>query len=70
VLFVLDNEAHSNVGGRLISIAFGGGGGCYRKGKGEFSGLNDKPDTDGQPYLTISYTSGVSKIKFQTGCEE
>ncbi len=26
-------------------------------GGGGLSGLNDKPDTDGQPYLTISYSS-------------
>ncbi len=34
-----------------------GGGGCHRKGGGRFSGPNDKPDTDCQMYLTISYTN-------------
>ncbi len=33
------------------------GGGCHRKGGG-FSGLNNKPYTDGQPYLTTIYWSG------------
>jgi hypothetical protein len=28
---------------------------------GGFSGLNEKPDADGQPYLTIPCTSRVSK---------
>ncbi len=34
-----------------------GGGGCHRKVGEGFSGLNTKLDTDGQPYLTIPYTS-------------
>jgi hypothetical protein len=43
----------------LISIPYhvprGGGGGCQRR-RGGFSGLNTNPDTDGEAYLTISYT--------------
>ncbi len=39
-----------------------GGGGCHRRG-GRFSGLNDKPDTDGQSCLTIPYTSQGFQIK-------
>ncbi len=38
-----------------------------QKGGGGFSGLNDKPDTDGKPYLTIPFTSRVSKIIIRTG---
>jgi hypothetical protein len=34
------------------------GRGSHRKGRGgRFSGLNAKPDTNSQPYLTILYTS-------------
>ena len=43
----------------------GGGGGLPQKGKaGGFSGLNDKLDTDGQPYPTILYTSQGLLNKF------
>ncbi len=37
--------------------------GLPQEGEGEFSGLNDKPDTDGQLYLTTIPFS-VSKINF------
>jgi hypothetical protein len=38
-------------------------GDCHRRGEG-FSGLNTKPDTDGQPYPTILYTSQGFQINF------
>ncbi len=50
--------------GQIVSSAFPytmsrgrGGRGCQRKMGEGFSGLNTKLDTDGQPYLTIPYTS-------------
>ncbi len=46
------------------SITSYGGGGLPQKGEGESSGLNDKPDNDGQPYLTILYTNQGFQIKF------
>ncbi len=36
-----------------LSSSTEGGGGCHRKGRWGFSGLNTKPDTDSQSYLTI-----------------
>ncbi len=39
----------------------------YEKWKEGFSGPNAKPKTDGQPYLTIPYTSQGFQIKFQNG---
>ena len=33
------------------------GGGCHRRKGGGFSGLNTKPATNGQLYLTTPYTS-------------
>ncbi len=43
----------------ILRSAGGGGGGLLLKwgGGGRFSGLNTKPDNDGQPFLTIPYTS-------------
>jgi hypothetical protein len=40
-----------------IPYHFSGGWGVATEREGGFSGLNTKPDTDGQPYLTIPYTS-------------
>jgi hypothetical protein len=49
-----------------------GSGGCHRKGTGGggFSGPKTKPDTDGQSYLIIEYTSQGFQINFQIGCDE
>jgi hypothetical protein len=44
-----------------ITYHSGGGGGLSQKRGGGFSGLNDKPDTSGHPYLTIPYTSQFPK---------
>ncbi len=40
------------------------------KERGAFSGLNAKMYTDGQPYLTIPYTSQGFQNIFWTGCLE
>jgi hypothetical protein len=40
------------------------------KERGAFSGLNAKPDTDGQPYITIPHISQGFQNIFWTGCIE
>ncbi len=42
-------------------MSHGGGGGAKERGGG-FSGLNDKPDTDGQSYPTNPNTSQGSRL--------
>jgi len=39
--------------------------GHTERGGGGFSGLNDKPDTEGHPYLIIFYSCRVPKIYFE-----
>jgi hypothetical protein len=45
-------------------MSHGGGGGVSQIRGGRFSGLNAKPDTEGQQYLTISFTSQGFQIYF------
>jgi hypothetical protein len=47
----------------FLTAGWGGGGLAHKEGE-RCSGLNDKPDIDGQLYPTIPYISQVFKINF------
>jgi hypothetical protein len=47
-----------------------GGGGVPQKGRGRFSNLNTKPDTDSQSYLNIQYNSQGFQKKNPIGGDE
>ncbi len=72
MLFILDWRSDSKgiemAANKQIFFG-GGGGGCHIKGK-EGGSEWYKPDTDGQPYLTIPYTRQGFQNRFRTGCDE